>query len=130
MSIQKQEALGPRVLGQELYDKLQAEKAVTVRGGNEQLGHRITGGKPVEGTPAATTAAKAAAEGPVWDADIGSQSINTLTQTLADEPERFESLRDNELIRPGGPRKGALRALLSHAGEHELDADDITAALG
>lgn len=124
----KEAHMGPRILGQERYDEIQAAKQQTIRQGNEVLGHRVTGGAPVEGTPAAAKAAQAAAlpgtepTPSLWDADVGGQSIGTLTETLANEPERFQALLANEKVRPGGPRKGALRAFISHANEHEFPA--------
>lgn len=107
---QRRSRYGPAVLGQAEFDR---QKLIAEKTRSGTYGPAVTGPieeeeiPPVELDPGATPA----------DAGL---SISQLGKLLAEEPHMLDRQIEAEMLRAGGPRKGALRLFL----EYEDRRDD------
>lgn len=96
---------GPRVQGSKNYEK----EAAAMERGESHFGTRVTGARPGIDDP--DSRARSASEfGPLVtnEAEREDVSVEELEDILAENPTHFRQLYENELSRPGGPRKAAL----------------------
>ena len=108
---------GPGVIGEEAH----AVEQEAVKAGSDIFGPGVTGvGLPNErvNLPGPGVTEQGETPPPVVKEEP-SLSIPKLTAALKENPALVDKLLDAELVRPGGPRKGALEALFDAEQNHE-----------